>query len=340
MAWLELIICSTLILLSGSLLSRYGDMLAEKTGMGRTWIGLILLSTVTSLPELITGVTSVTVAAAPDLAVGDVLGSCVFNLMLIGLVDLFYRPSPLLSRVDRGHILSAGFGILLVGIAAWGLVLGAQRTMSWRLWVGPSTPLIVILYGIAIYRVFRFEQRKMAAFVKQEAEAMQYTHVPIRTVYRNVSLHAGMIVGAGIWLPFIGKQITAATGWDNAFVGNLLIATSTSLPEIVITFAALRLAAPDLAVANLFGSNLFNMAILAVDDLVYGRGPLLWHVSPHHLFSAVTALVMTGIAITGLIYHTEEKTRAIITWDSIALLALYVLNGYLLFRVATAIVQA
>ena len=110
MVWLELLVCSALILVSGSLLTRYGDMLAEKTGMGRTWIGLILLATVTSLPELATGVSAVTVADAPDLAVGDVLGSCVFNLMLIGLVDLFYRPSPLLSRVDQGHVLSAGFG--------------------------------------------------------------------------------------------------------------------------------------------------------------------------------------------------------------------------------------
>ena len=339
MVWLELLVCSALILVSGSLLTRYGDMLAEKTGMGRTWIGLILLATVTSLPELATGVSAVTVADAPDLAVGDVLGSCVFNLMLIGLVDLFYRPSPLLSRVDQGHVLSAGFGILLVGIAAWGLLLGAQRTVSWSVWIGPSTPLIVILYGIAIYRVFRFEQRRMAAFVRKEAKAMNDSHVPIRTVYRNVALHAGVIAGAGIWLPFIGKRIAETTGWDNAFVGNLVIAASTSLPEIVTTFAALRLAAPDLAVANLFGSNLFNMAILAIDDVAYVQGPLLSHVSPHHLFSAVTALMMTGIAITGLIYHTQKKAWAVITWDSAALLALYVLNAFLLFRVAATVVQ-
>lgn len=329
-----MIVCSALILTSGSLFSRYSDVLAEKTGMGRTWIGLILLATVTSLPELATGISSVTVAAAPDLAVGDVLGSCVFNLMLIGLVDLFYRPSPLLSRVDQGHALSAGFGILLIGIAAWGLVLGGQRGVSWGLWIGPSTPIILVIYGIAVYRVFRFEQRRMASFVKKEA-ALRDGRMPIQTVYRNVALHAGVIVAAGIWLPFIGKQVVETTGWDNAFVGNLLIAASTSLPEIVTTVAALRLAAPDLAVANLRGSNLFNMAILAIDDVAYVRGPLLVQTSPHQLFSAVTALVMTGVAITGLLYHTQKKTRTVITWDSIALLALYLINAYLLFRVGT-----
>ena len=163
MIWIEFIICGTLILISGSMLSRYGDMLAEKTGMGRTWIGVILLATVTSLPELVTGVSAVTAADAPDIAIGDVLGSCVFNLMLIGFIDLFYRPAPILSWVDQGHILSAGFGILLIGIAAWGLLLGARRTVLWGLWIGPSTPVILVFYGIAIRLVFRFERRRMAS---------------------------------------------------------------------------------------------------------------------------------------------------------------------------------
>ena len=86
----------------------------RKPGWGRTWIGLVLLATVTSLPELATSASAVTVAAVPDIAVGDVLGSCVFNLMLIGLIELFYRPGPILSRVDQGHILSAGYGVLRI----------------------------------------------------------------------------------------------------------------------------------------------------------------------------------------------------------------------------------
>jgi len=327
--WLEFIICAALIFIAGSQLSRYGDMLAEKTGMGRTWIGLVLLATVTSLPELATGVSAVTVADAPDIAVGDVLGSCVFNLMLIGLIDLFYRPRPILSQVDQGHILSAGFGILLIGIAAWGLLSSAQVVASRGFWIGPYTPVILALYGIALRMVFRFEQKRMAVYI--QAEALRYGDVTIQRVYRNVILNAGVVIGAGIWLPFIGIRIAEATGWGTTFVGNLLIAASTSLPEIATSFAAIRLGAPDLAIANLFGSNLFDIAILAVDDLAYTPGPLLAHVSSSHLFSAIAALIMTGIGITGLIYRTEKKAWARMSWDGIALLALYLLNAYLLF---------
>ena len=138
-------------------------------------------------------------------------------------------------------------------------------------------------------------------------------------------------IAAGIWLPFIGSRISAATGWGNTFVGSLWVAAATSLPEMVTSFAAMRLGAPDLAIANLFGSNLFNMAILALDDLAFMKGPLLSQVSGMHLFSAVAALMMTGIAITGLIYRAQKKAWVTVSWDGAALLLLYLLNLVLLF---------
>jgi len=81
--WLELLICPAVIGYAGYFLSRYGDIIAEKTGMSASWVGLILLSTTTSLPELATGKSSVTFANAPNIAVGDVLGSTVFNLAIL-----------------------------------------------------------------------------------------------------------------------------------------------------------------------------------------------------------------------------------------------------------------
>ncbi|HLG22827.1 MAG TPA: hypothetical protein VI382_08420, partial [Candidatus Manganitrophaceae bacterium] len=300
-------------------------------GMGRTLIGLILLATVTSLPELATGVSAVTLAKAPDLAVGDVLGSCVFNLMLIGLIDFFWSPKPILSEAQAGHILSAGFGILLIGLAAWGILFGAHAGEGGDPWIGTITPLIFALYLIAARQVFRFERKRMEEFVRAEAETLRYQEISEQMARRKILFYAGVIVAGGIWLPFIGIRISEATGWGNTFVGNLLIAASTSLPEIVTSFTALRLAAPDLAVANLFGSNLFDMAILAIDDLFYVQGPLLSDVSSNHLISAISAMMMTGIGITGLIYRAEKKVWATVSWDGAALLILYLLNAYFLF---------
>ena len=99
--WAMYTACTALIVFSGAKLSRYGDILAGKTGLGRTWIGVVLMASVTSLPELVTGLGSVTYAGAPDIAVGDVLGSCAFNLLILALLDVLIRPLPLSTRATR-----------------------------------------------------------------------------------------------------------------------------------------------------------------------------------------------------------------------------------------------
>jgi cation:H+ antiporter len=331
LVWLEFFFCTAIILVSGGLLSRYGDMLAEKTGMGHTWIGLILLASVTSFPELITGLSSVTVAAVPDIAVGDVLGSCVFNLMLIGLIDLFHKPGPILSRVDRGHIVPAVFGILIIGFAALNLLLSRHWDFAWGFWAGPYTPLILIFYVAAMRWIFLAEQRRMGEQHRAGLVGLKFRDVPIQRIYRNVGIHSIVIIGAGTWLPFIGSRIADETGWGSTFVGNLFVAAATSLPEIVTSLSALRLGVPDLAVANLLGSNLFNIAVLAVDDLAFVKGFLLSEVSSYHLISAVTSLLMTGIVICALSYRAQRKAGGPFSWYTPGLFALYLLNAFLLF---------
>ena len=78
--WLRFIICAAVIFFAGSRLSKYGDIIAEKLGLTRAWIGLVLLATITSVPELANSIGAVTYVNAPDLAVGDLFGACLFNM--------------------------------------------------------------------------------------------------------------------------------------------------------------------------------------------------------------------------------------------------------------------
>ena len=177
--WLEFLICSALIVFSGYKLSRYGDIIAEKSGMGRIWIGVVLIASVTSLPELVTGISSVTIAGAPDIAVGDVLGSCVFNMLILAVLDALYRPMPISTRAHYGHVLSAGFGILLLTVVAGGLFLG-DRLAPFG-WIGLYTLLITLVYVIAMRMVFNFERRQVAAYIKEKTVQLRYGDVPLRT---------------------------------------------------------------------------------------------------------------------------------------------------------------
>src|SRR3989338_4203238 len=108
--WLQFAGLALVISFAGYHLSYYADLISERTGLGRNWIGLILLSTITSLPELVSGVSAMAIAQTPDLAVGDILGSCVFNLTLVFVLDLLHREGSVYSRATQGHILAGALG--------------------------------------------------------------------------------------------------------------------------------------------------------------------------------------------------------------------------------------
>lgn len=321
LVWLEFGVCAALIALAGWRLSLYGDLIAEKTGLGGTWIGVVLLALVTSLPELATGVSAVAAANAPNIAVGNVLGACVLNLAYLVVLDLVHRKESSYTRARQGQILSAGFGVFLLGFIGFSLLL-AQRIDGRSLGhVGIYSPAIVVLNLLFMRVVFSYEKKQMAAYVEEAAE--RYPHLTLRQAIVHFALVA---------LAVVGEDIAGLYDWNTSFVGALFIAAATSLPELAVTLSALRLGALDMAIGNLLGSNLFNRLILAVDDLFYWRGPLLSHVSATHAISVMSALTMTGAVIVGLLYRPPGRLFRTVGWISILLLWVYVLNTYVLFR--------
>jgi len=328
LVWLQFAACAALIAFAGVRLSRYGDVIADKTGLSGSWIGLVLLATVTSLPELVTGLSSVTVADVPNIAVGDVLGSCVFNLVILVLLDFLERGESVYRRASQGHILSAACGIVLIGFAGLNILLGDKAALAFG-HVGAYTPVIVLFYVIAMRTVFFYERVQMAEFVEKAAD--RYPQLTLRQAGLRYALAALVIVAAGTWLPFIGVQLAEVMGWHKTFVGTLFVAGATSLPELAVTIAAVRIGALDMAIANLLGSNLFDILILAVDDLFFLKGPLLSHVSPMHAMTAMSAVVMSGIVIVGLLYRPQTRVLRSVGWVSLGLFTFYLLNIFVLY---------
>jgi cation:H+ antiporter len=326
--WIAFILCTSAIVYAGTRLSRYGDIIAEKTGLGRTWIGVVLMASVTSLPELATGIGSVTYAGVPDIAVGDVLGSCAFNMLILALLDAVYRPMPISAKAHQGHILSAGFGILLLGAVALSIFF-ANHAFPLG-WIGTYSLIFIVIYFIAMRMVYSYEKKQIALFIKEAAIELQYGDIPTKTAVFNYAINAAIVIIAALFLPKIGEGLAESTGLGQSFVGNIFIAISTSLPEVVVSLAAVKMGAVDLAIGNLFGSNIFNILILAVDDILYVKGPLLSFVNQNHAISALSAIMMTAIAIIGLTYRTEKKP-VLLAWDSTAIVAVYMLNLALLY---------
>jgi len=328
LVWLKFTLCLVIILFAGTRLARYGDAIAEKTGLGRIWIGLLLLAAITSMPELVTGVSAVALVKLPDLALGNLLGSCLFNLAILALLDIIYRPAPILSQASSRHMMSASIGILLIAIAAGGILAGGRFPGLTMGWVSVPGIMVLVLYIAGVWWIFRSERGYQPQPVP--VVSPQYEGLPAKTVYLRFALAAVAIIGAGIWLSFIGAEIAGTYGWHASFVGSLFLAITTSVPELVVTIAALRLGAIDMAVADILGSNMFNIAIITPVDLFYTPGSLLSSVSRVHLITAVVAIVMTLLVIVGLRFRQKRKTF-FISWYTPVLIGLYIFGAYRLF---------
>ena len=325
MLWVAFALCTGLIFYSGSKLSLYGDMMAEHTGLGRTWVGFVVLAAVTSMPELVTGLSSVTYAGVPDIAVGSILGSSVFNLSLLVLLDVLGRKRSVYSYGGPGHMTSALFGMLLLVVAAAGLVVGGALPALG--WAGLYSFIFMLIYLVAVRKVYLIETQGPV----QEAPDVEPTYGEADGVFLKFGLNAAVVIASAIFLPFIGEGLAESTGLGQTFVGNFFIAISTSLPELVVSIAAVRLGAMDMAIGNLLGSNIFNILILAIDDVVYTAGPLLGAVEPSHAVPAVSAILMSLVTYHGLKTRAAKRPGMPLAWPSAAILALFAANAVLLF---------
>jgi cation:H+ antiporter len=309
------------VILAGGRLARYGDVLGEKTGLGRSWIGVVLLAATTSLPELFTGFGATALTPLPDIAVGDVLGSCMFNLLILSLMDAI-QPEPITARAHQGHALSIGFGLLLIGVAGIGLV--ADHRLPVIGWVGLYSPALVALYFVAMRVIFAHEQQRRARETQEVAEELQYGETTLQSAVVQYTVAAVLVVAAALWLPQLGAELARQTGLGEAFVGSLFVAITTSLPEIAVSLAAVRIGAVNLAIGNVLGSNLFNLLILGLDDVFYRQGSLMADVGASHSGSIVAIVMMYALFLIGLTYRVTTK-RFVVSWDTGTIAAIYVL---------------
>lgn len=319
MTWAAFLAVAAIIVLAGTYLARYGDVIAEKSGMGRTWIGLVLVASTTSLPELFTGL-SAAVQRLPDLAVGDVLGSCMFNLLILSMMDAVGGRVPLSARTQQGHALSVGFGLLLISAVGFGLLV--QPKLPAIGWMGWATPVIITIYLAAMRMSFVYERRRHATQAEQVVEAL-HGAVSLKSALIRYSLAGIVVVAAALALPGLGARLAEETGLGQALVGTVLIALTTSLPEVVVSLTAVRLGAVELAIGNVLGSNLFNILILALDDIAFVDGPILASSHPSHLAAAFAVVAMNSLFLSGLTYQALKK-QLVLAWDTAGILAVYV----------------
>ena len=329
MIWFEFAVCLGIVLFAGTKLAQYGDIIAEKTGLGRIWIGVVLIAFVTTIPELVTSVSSVALVHSPDLALGTLLGSCCFNLAILAILDILHRRTPVLSLASPRHIAAGSWGAALIAIAGVGILVGRRFSFLTVGWVGIPTIVILVVYLLGMWSIFR---RERGMQFKDLPGAAQYEKFTAKWVGIRFALAAAAVIGAGIWLSVIGDDIGKATGWGSTFIGSMFLAIATSAPELVVSITALRIGAVDLAVADILGANMLDIAMILPVDLAQRSGFVLAAVSDGQLIVAGVAVAMTLVVMIGLRLGRERKLFRVASWYTPLLIALYVYGSYALFN--------
>jgi len=307
------------IVYSGTKLTKYGDKIADLTGWGKAWVGLILMSAVTSLPELMTGISSVTFINAPDLAAGDVFGSCVFNLLILSLIDVQIK-KPLTSLVKESHLLAGLFGIILLALSGFAILI--SNITPNLFWISPFSILLIIVYLFAVRSINQFDNTPVTIEPVLETHR-EKNKSELKNVFIAFGINALFIVAASLFLPYFGEHIAAHTGLGDSFFGTVFLAASTSLPELVVSFAAIRMGSFDLSIGNLLGSNIFNIFILGLDDIFYTKGSLFADIQKDHMVSVIIVIIMTAVVGLGLMTKPNKKFWRL-SFDTFIILLLYI----------------
>ncbi|MBP9707160.1 MAG: sodium:calcium antiporter [Oligoflexales bacterium] len=320
-AYIQFFLSAAAIIVAGIFLARSSDKIAELTNMGRLFAGSILLAGATSLPELMVDVSAIR-KGMPDLAVGDLMGSSLMNLLILGIADLVHRsPHKMFSRAGAQHALSAAMSINVTVLAAIAILLGPQLAGIEVGEIGIGVLAIGVAYILGLRLVYYDQQ----LVVRGEGGATSQGTNKRGALSRAISIYMLSALVIFIAAPFLADaagEIADLTGLGKTFIGSTLVAFCTSLPEVVSTITAIRMGAFDLAVGNIFGSNSFNMIVLIPLDWFH-QGNLLASVSNTHVLTALAIILATSVAVMGQLYH-EEKRKKFIEPDALAVIGIVV----------------
>jgi len=273
-----------------------------------------LLAGATSLPEMLTMINSFN-QGTPGLAAGSVFGSNMFNMLLLAVLDLLNQQARILRRVATTHALTAALGSAMIGLTVFFILSDIHLQFGW---FGVDSLVLILVY-VAGIRLIQANGQVSATTVEMPSAK------PILPLWRALlgfGLATAVLVVVTPWLVRSSNEIAEITGLGAGFIGTTLLATVTSLPETVAVVAAARIGAYDMAVGNLFGSNVFNLFALGIADLFYTPGRFLGAIDPAFALVAMLGLLLTNLALIGNIARVERRL-AFVEADALLIILVY-----------------
>lgn len=308
---------------AGTRLATHANAIAEITGLGSALVGMLLLGGITSLPEIAVSTTASIGGSAP-LAVNNILGGVAFQVVVIAIGDAALRGQAISAAPPAGAVVvQAVFSCLLLCIVAGGILATDIGAFGVGLW--PSAILF-----IAIGMLWGLSRRRGSDEDSQQKHPEPQAHRGLPKELAITAALAAAIVVAGFLLARSSEALAEQTGLGQNFVGAILTSISTSLPEISTVLGAVWIRKYVMAFSDIFGTNIFDIALLFLIDAVYA-GPLIMNeVSTFSVFAAVLGIAVTLIYTAGLIWR-PGRTFMGLGLDSIAVVSTYIAGAAVLY---------
>ncbi|MBW1644954.1 MAG: sodium:calcium antiporter [Deltaproteobacteria bacterium] len=328
-SWLFFLLAAALVFHAGRQLTIRGEELAEQTGLARAFVGVILLGLITSLPELVSTLGASALVGEPNLALGNIFGSNACNLAILAFLEIVTVTGTLAHTLDRDNLLTAFLSLIMVSLASMAVIIRGR----WHLgFVDLFTPAIAGCYLVGMAMLYRFQKLQTPPGESGgEAPPPPADPEKLARLKKEIFRLAALIVVAALVLSYTADQIAEATGWGSTFVGNFMLAIATSLPEMAVTYSAIRIGSFPMAAGNIFGSNIFNIAILAVTDLGFFSGSLYRQAQHGQLMIAMVGILLASVYLFSTFYGVKRRLLSI-RMDSLTVLTIYLLSMYALFH--------
>ncbi len=319
------------IAIAGTKMSRFANILADKTGLGEALTGSLLLAGSTSLPGIVTSITAAAMGH-PQLAISNALGGIAVQTAFLTIADLAYPKANLEHAV--ASVTNLIQGILLIGLLIIPVLATTVPDLS-ILEIHPASLLLIVTYIFGLTLIAKAREKPMWKPLKTNLTRLDEPKKHLLNKNQKNSwllfLFLALLTAiAGYAIAKSGLFIVSQTGISEGIMGGLFIAIFTSLPELVTSVAAVKQGALTMAVSNIIGGNSFDVLFLACADFAYHEGTIYQAFSTSNIFTLALTILMSAVLVLGLL-RREKYGFGKIGFESLIIIILYLGGSSLLF---------
>lgn len=323
-------ICAALVWYAGSRLAYLADVLADKFGLAKSLVGLLLLSVATSLPEVATTL-SAAISQAQDLVLNNLFGGIALQTAILALADFWARGAITNYPRKANHALEATLLVLLLSIT---LILTNLGETVVVFGVGAGSIIIALIYSGAIWLLRRYDgSTDWVPIDLPHAEKTPFAaHIDFSKTSNTALICQALaacvaILVFGLFLVVLAQHIADQSGLGNSFIGVTLLAAATSLPELTTSVTAARIGAYTMAISNIFGSNLIMLVLIFPADILFRGGPILQNTSQTVSLALSFGIAVTAIYLVGLIVRRKPRVGTLGLDSILVLITFFVSLG-------------